>query len=95
VFRAVAPFLAFAVAALALDAEPAGGQESERCYGVALAGRNDGLDGREAPGSATRDFQGNAWVWVPQGSCVTRPLPPQPNGTPRRGALQPLGRDLP
>jgi hypothetical protein len=31
---------------------------------------------------------------VPQGSCLTTTLPPQQNGTPRRGSLVPLQRDL-
>jgi uncharacterized membrane protein len=71
------------------------GQERDRCYGVALAGENDGLDRREDPGSSTVDYQGNAWVMVPQGTCMTMPLPAQPDGTPRRGALEPLDRDRP
>ena len=68
-------------------------QQTERCYGVALAGENDGMGTREDPGSSTVDYQGDAWVAVPAGTCATRPLPPQPDGTPRRGALQPLDRD--
>jgi len=82
---------ALALAALASAAAAA----DERCYGVAPAGKNQGLDRREAPGSSRVDFQGNAWVTVPAGTCVTMPLPVQPNGTPRRGALEPLDRDRP
>ena len=67
----------------------------ERCYGVAEAGENDGIDGREAPGSATEDYQGNAWTWVENGSCLTMSLPPQQDGTPRRGSFEPLDRDRP
>ena len=70
-----------------------GGQE--RCYGVAEAGENDGLDDREAPGSSSADYQGNAWVWVETGTCLRMALPVQPDGTPRRGALEPIGRDRP
>ena len=62
---------------------------------MARAEANDGLDRREAPGSSTVDFQGNAWVLVPAGTCLTMPLPVQPDGTPRRGALEPLDRDRP
>ena len=69
--------------------------QDERCYGVAPAGENDGLDRREAPGTSTVDFQGDAWVTVPAGTCLTMPLPVQPDGTPRRGALEPLDRDPP
>jgi hypothetical protein len=32
---------------------------------------------------------------VASGSCMTMPLPVQPDGTPRRGALEPLDRDRP
>jgi uncharacterized membrane protein len=91
------PSIAIALAlALATGVErPAAAQEQpqERCYGVALAGEAEGVDDREVPGSGSVDYQGNAWVWVPQGTCLTTPLPPRPDGTPRRGALQPLERD--
>jgi uncharacterized membrane protein len=41
------------------------------------------------------DYQGDAWTWVPAGACLTMPLPAQPDGTPRRGAHEPLDRDQP
>jgi uncharacterized membrane protein len=82
-----------AVAALGLGV--AGAEARERCYGVAEAGENEGIDGREDPGSATVDYQGNAWTWVADDSCLTMPLPPQPDGTPRRGSFEPLDRDRP
>jgi uncharacterized membrane protein len=77
----------------ALAAGPVAAQSQERCYGVALKGENDGIGTRDAPGSSTRDYQGNAWVVVPAGNCVTMVLPVQPDGTPRRGALEPIARD--
>lgn len=67
--------------------------EGERCYGIVKAGQNEGLDGRVAPGTSTVDYQGNAWVMVPAGSCLTTVPPPQPDGTPRRGAAAALARD--
>jgi uncharacterized membrane protein len=85
--------VALAVALPAASAAQAQGEE--RCYGAALAGENDGIDGQEAPGGATVDYQGNAWVAVPSGTCLTLPLPVQPDGTPRRAALEPLDRDRP
>jgi uncharacterized membrane protein len=88
--RLMAAALAAAIVGLAAPA-----QAQERCYGVARAEQNDGLDRREAPGSSTVDYQGNAWVLVPSGSCLKLPLPVQPDGTPRRGALEPLDRDRP
>jgi len=67
----------------------------EKCYGVAPAGENDGIDGAETPGGASVDLQGDAWKWVPEGTCLTMALPQQTDGTPRRGSLHPLKRDLP
>lgn len=74
---------------------PSAAQTSERCYGVARAGANEGIGSEAVPGGAERDWQGNAWVMVPAGECLTLPLPDQPDGTPRRGSYLPLDRDLP
>lgn len=86
---------AAACACALLLALPAGAQDGERCYGVALAGQNEGVGAESAPGGATQDYQGNAWVTTPPGTCLTLPLPPRPDGTPRRGSHQPLDRDAP
>ena len=83
------------IATIAAVVASAASAQEERCYGVAPAGENDGIDGREGAGTSTVDFQGNAWVSVPAGTCLTMPLPVQPDGTPRRGALEPLDRDPP
>ena len=83
------------IATIAAVVASAASAQEERCYGVAPAGENDGIDGREAAGTSTVDFQGNGWVSVPAGTCLTMPLPVQPDGTPRRGALEPLDRDPP
>ncbi|MFO1104708.1 MAG: DUF2282 domain-containing protein [Amaricoccus sp.] len=82
-------------AMLAAMAGPALAQAQEKCFGVALAGQGDGIGAETAKASGTVNYQGNVWVWVPRGSCLTLPLPVQPDGTPRRGALQPLDRDRP
>ncbi len=94
VHRVRLALLAAAVAAVCA-APAANAQGQERCYGVAPAGKNQGIGDRTAPGSSKVDYQGDAWVMVPAGSCLTTPLPVQPDGTPRRGALQPLDRDRP
>jgi uncharacterized membrane protein len=65
----------------------------ERCYGVSRAGENDGIAEQSAPGSSRQDYQGDAWTLVPAGTCTRMVLPVQPDGTPRRGALEPLSRD--
>lgn len=88
-------FHTLAAATLALSAGAAVAQPQERCYGIAPAGANDGIGKADTPGGSKVAFQGDAWVWVPRGTCLTTPLPVQPDGTPRRGALQPLERDLP
>lgn len=70
-------------------------QATVKCYGVSLAGENDGLDDREAPKSAQVDYQGNAWIMLPQAECLRMALPVQTDGTPRRGSIEALGRDQP
>ncbi len=45
--------------------------EQERCYGVSKAGKNDCATSSAAcSGSATQDYQKDAWVYVPKGTCV-------------------------
>jgi uncharacterized membrane protein len=91
----MARFAIGAAAVLAAGLSAAAAGAAERCYGVAPAGQNDGIDDEEAPGSSTVDFQGNAWVWVEDGTCLRTTRAPQPDGTPRRGSIEPLERDLP
>ena len=51
--------------------------ETEKCYGVALAGKNDCAAGAGTTCAATSkvDYQGNAWKLVDQGACVTTQTP--------------------
>lgn len=55
--------------AVADDAQAAG--KSEKCFGVALAGQNDCAagPGTSCAGTSTVDYQGNAWKFVPAGTC--------------------------
>lgn len=43
----------------------------EKCYGVALAGKNDCAagPGTSCAGTSTVDYQGNSWKNVPAGDC--------------------------
>jgi uncharacterized membrane protein len=85
--------LAAAVAlALAGAAVPAQAEDTEKCYGVALAGQNDCAagPGTTCAGTSSVDYQGNAWKAVPAGTCETMML----SGD-RMGSLEPLDRDLP
>jgi uncharacterized membrane protein len=66
--------LALAVgAALALSQAPAHAQatDKEKCYGVALKGKNDCAagPGTTCAGTSTRDYQGSAWKFVAKGTC--------------------------
>lgn len=44
----------------------------EKCYGVALAGKNDCAagPGTTCAGTSKVDYQGNAWKNVPVGTCT-------------------------
>lgn len=49
----------------------------EHCFGVALAGENDCAagPGTSCQGTATMDYQGNAWMLVPTGTCTSIETP--------------------
>jgi uncharacterized membrane protein len=51
--------------------------EKEKCYGVALAGKNDCAagPGTTCSGTSTADYQGNAWTYVEEGTCLTIETP--------------------
>ena len=44
--------------------------KSEKCYGIAKAGKNDCQTAQSScAGTSKRDGQGDAWIYVPAGSC--------------------------
>ncbi len=44
--------------------------EAEKCYGIVKAGKNDCQTANGAcAGTAKRDSQADAWVYVPKGTC--------------------------
>jgi uncharacterized membrane protein len=44
--------------------------EAEKCYGVAKAGKNDCQTANSScAGTSRRDAQGDAWLYVPAGTC--------------------------
>ena len=73
-FKSTAAAAALAAAATlslsATAAEAAGAKE--KCFGVALAGKNDCAagPGTSCSGTSTIDYQGNAWKYVAKGACV-------------------------
>jgi len=86
---------AFALGALAAGAaiaQDAMGNKAEaameKCYGVAMAGKNDckAGAGTSCAGTAKVDYQGNAWKNVPAGTCVTIKTPKG------MGSLMPIER---
>jgi uncharacterized membrane protein len=68
---------AMAVAfSLALEASAQAGPapmpkfEHEKCYGIAKAGKNDCQTANSScAGTSKRNGQGDAWIYVPAGSC--------------------------
>jgi len=59
-------------AAADMPKETADKPAMEKCYGVALAGKNDckAGAGTTCAGTAKADYQGNAWKNVPVGTCT-------------------------
>jgi uncharacterized membrane protein len=44
--------------------------ESEKCYGIAKAGKNDCQTANSScAGTSRRDGQKDAWIYVPAGTC--------------------------
>ena len=88
-------FRAVAVATIAASLTAVGGTEShagpkfkaEKCYGVAKAGKNDCAagPGTSCAGTSKRHGQGNAWMFVPKGSCKSLV----------GGSLKPTNKNLP
>ena len=74
---------ALALAALASGAALAQGMDKkdanmpgpgmEKCYGISMAGKNDCAagPGTTCAGTSKVDYQGNAWKYVPKGTCTT------------------------
>ena len=68
---------AMAVAlSMALEASAQGGPapvpkfDHEKCYGIAKAGKNDCQTANSScAGTSKRNAQGDAWVYLPKGSC--------------------------
>ena len=80
------PAAALAVAlGAAFAALPAAAQEKadkEKCYGIALKGKNDCAAGAgtTCAGTAKMDYQGNAWSYVPKGTCLKTASKSSPTG---------------
>ena len=72
--KSLAGFAAAVTAAAALaPAAEAAPPNSEKCYGIALAGQNDcrAGPGTTCAGTSRVDYQGNAYKYVPRGQCLS------------------------
>ena len=80
--------LSAAALALALGAAftalPAAAQmaDKDKCFGVALKGKNDckAGAGTTCAGTSKVDYQGNAWSMVPKGTCAKTASKTSPTG---------------
>ena len=82
---AISLALAFG-AALAVATSPVSAQEKamekEKCFGVALKGKNDckAGAGTSCAGTSKIDHQGNSWSFVPKGTCDKTASSTSPTG---------------
>lgn len=62
---------ALSAAATMVSAPAAAAGAKEKCFGIALKGKNDCAagPGTSCAGTSTTDYQGNAWKYVAKGSC--------------------------
>ena len=76
---ALALALGAAFTALPVAAQTA---EKEKCFGVALKGKNDCAAGAgtSCAGTSKVDFQANAWTLVPKGTCEKTVSKTSPTG---------------
>ena len=80
IFSMLAPAV---LACAALAAAPAQAQndaakmDKEKCFGVAMKGKNDCAagPGTTCAGTSKVDYQGNAWKFVPAGTCASIKTP--------------------
>jgi uncharacterized membrane protein len=77
--------------AITISATPVVAQEAgtlEKCYGVALKGKNDCAAGAgtSCAGTSKTDYQGDAWTFVAKGTCEKTAAPTSPTGM---GQLKP------
>jgi uncharacterized membrane protein len=77
----LAATLAIAVAGTALAISPSASAQTkpamEKCYGVALAGKNDckAGAGTSCAGTSKANYQGDAWKLVKAGTCTSIKTP--------------------
>jgi uncharacterized membrane protein len=77
---------AFAAALASVEVASAETADHEKCYGVALRGKNDCAagPGTTCAGSSKTNYQGDAWKYVPKGTCTAIATPTG------KGSLEPI-----
>ena len=62
---------ALTLASAPVHAQDAKSMDKEKCYGVAMKGKNDCAagPGTTCAGTSKMDHQGNAWSYVAKGTC--------------------------
>jgi uncharacterized membrane protein len=79
------PVLAIVIAlgsAYAAAPAAAADAEKDKCFGVAMKGKNDCAagEGTTCAGTSKVDFQANSWAYVPKGTCEKTPSKTSPTG---------------
>jgi uncharacterized membrane protein len=80
---AIAIALATAFTALSASAGPVAAQpDKDKCFGVAMKGKNDCAAGAgtTCAGTSKVDHQANAWVYVAKGTCEKMTSSTSPTG---------------
>jgi uncharacterized membrane protein len=56
--------------------------DKERCYGISIKAKNDCAAGAgtSCAGTSVKDYQSNAWKYVPSGTCVSIESKSSPTG---------------
>ncbi len=56
--------------------------KQEKCFGIALAGKNDCAAGAgtSCAGTSTKDYQGISWKYTPAGTCTKAVSKTSPTG---------------
>ena len=82
---------ALSLAGVAANAADAPGAKRDKCYGVALKGKNDCAAGANScAGTSSADHQGDAWKYVPAGTCEKTASPTSPTGFGQLVAFKPV-----
>ena len=82
----LAGMLTAAAATTTFAADAAATMDKEKCYGVALKGKNEckAGAGTTCAGTAKMDYQGNSWKLVPKGTSQTQDFNRRPANPPAK-----------